>query len=67
MQPLVQVNCIMGRTTTQGPDKRVKWVGYHLMNIDGANYFVVSNFISGDSWLPVTRIPSDRGSHYFDL
>lgn len=36
---------------------RVKWSGYHLLNYDEANNFTVVNFLSGDQWLPSTRVP----------
>ena len=37
---------------------RVTWKGYHAI-VDPfiAANFTVSNFISGDSWLPLTRVP----------
>ncbi|RWR94218.1 putative pectinesterase/pectinesterase inhibitor 41 [Cinnamomum micranthum f. kanehirae] len=42
-------------------DQRVKWPGNHAhMSEDDAINFVVSNFISGDSWLPATGIPFQR-------
>ncbi|GLJ52715.1 hypothetical protein SUGI_1122430 [Cryptomeria japonica] len=38
---------------------RVKCPGYHVMNRTDALNFTVSNFISGDTWLPATSIPYD--------
>ncbi|RWR94216.1 putative pectinesterase/pectinesterase inhibitor 41 [Cinnamomum micranthum f. kanehirae] len=42
-------------------DQRVKWPDNHAhMSEDDAINFVVSNFISGDSWLPAAGIPFQR-------
>ncbi|XXG80570.1 hypothetical protein AAC387_Pa09g1406 [Persea americana] len=38
--------------------KRVTWTGYHVINASSlASNFTVSNFISGDSWIPATGVP----------
>ncbi|XP_052180614.1 pectinesterase-like [Diospyros lotus] len=36
---------------------RVDWPGYHVINSTDAANFTVSNFISGDDWLPATGVP----------
>lgn len=36
---------------------RVTWDGFHVINATDAVNFTVSNFISGDSWLPTTGVP----------
>ncbi|WOH04612.1 hypothetical protein DCAR_0624023 [Daucus carota subsp. sativus] len=36
---------------------RVTWEGYHVINATDAVNFTVSNFLSGDSWLPATGVP----------
>ncbi|KAL8088623.1 pectinesterase-like [Apium graveolens] len=36
---------------------RVTWEGFHLINATDAVNFTVTNFISGDSWLPATGVP----------
>ena len=40
---------------------RVTWPGYHIINATEAADFTVSNFISGDSWLPQTGVPYSSG------
>ncbi|XP_028078026.1 probable pectinesterase/pectinesterase inhibitor 20 [Camellia sinensis] len=40
---------------------RVTWLGYHVINVTCAVNFTVSNFISGDSWLPTTGVPYTGG------
>ncbi|RDX89250.1 putative pectinesterase/pectinesterase inhibitor 7, partial [Mucuna pruriens] len=40
---------------------RVTWPGYHVINATDAANFTVSNFLSGDSWLPVTGVPYTSG------
>ncbi|XP_010526020.1 PREDICTED: probable pectinesterase/pectinesterase inhibitor 12 [Tarenaya hassleriana] len=42
-------------------DKRVDWMGYHVMNYDDAYNFTVSEFITGDGWLDSTSFPYDDG------
>ncbi|XP_061350200.1 probable pectinesterase/pectinesterase inhibitor 20 [Gastrolobium bilobum] len=36
---------------------RVTWPGYHIINATDAANFTVSNFLSGDNWLPQTGVP----------
>ncbi|KAJ7973317.1 Pectinesterase [Quillaja saponaria] len=36
---------------------RVTWTGYHVINATDAVIFTVSNFITGDAWLPATGVP----------
>jgi pectinesterase len=36
---------------------RVTWSGYHVINATDAANFTVSNFLSGDSWIPQTGVP----------
>ncbi|KAJ1402380.1 Pectinesterase, catalytic [Sesbania bispinosa] len=36
---------------------RVTWPGYHVINSTDATNFTVSNFLSGDDWLPQTGVP----------
>ncbi|KAL7205314.1 hypothetical protein ACSBR2_018291 [Camellia fascicularis] len=40
---------------------RITWPGYHVINATYAVNFTVSNFISGNSWLPTTRVPYTGG------
>ncbi|KAL5701339.1 pectinesterase [Ranunculus cassubicifolius] len=41
---------------------RVTWPGYHILtNSTDAAIFTVSNFLSGDDWLPATGVPYDTG------
>ncbi|KAI8025058.1 putative pectinesterase/pectinesterase inhibitor 7 [Camellia lanceoleosa] len=40
---------------------RVNWPGYHVINATDAVNFTVSNFISGNSWLPTTGVPYTGG------
>ncbi|KAA8545198.1 hypothetical protein F0562_019913 [Nyssa sinensis] len=40
---------------------RVTWPGYHIINATDAANFTVSNFISGDNWLPTTAVPYTSG------
>ena len=42
-------------------DKRVQWLGYHLMDYGDAYNFTVSEFINGDGWLDTTSVPYDDG------
>ncbi|GMI94505.1 hypothetical protein like AT1G02810 [Hibiscus trionum] len=45
-------------------DYRVNWPGYHKhMNNIEVDKFTVSNFIDGDTWLPVTGVPFNGGFH----
>ncbi|KAK9076431.1 hypothetical protein SSX86_004765 [Deinandra increscens subsp. villosa] len=42
--------------------KRVKWKGYHVITSSTeAGKFTVGNFISGNSWLPATKVPYTSG------
>ncbi|KAF8379278.1 hypothetical protein HHK36_028711 [Tetracentron sinense] len=42
--------------------KRVKWPGFHVLNDSSdASRFCVSNFIQGESWIPVTGVPFSPG------
>ncbi|GLJ52718.1 hypothetical protein SUGI_1122500 [Cryptomeria japonica] len=40
---------------------RVKWPGYHVMNLTDVLNFTVSTFIDGHTWLPATSIPYHGG------
>ncbi|KAL9265960.1 putative pectinesterase/pectinesterase inhibitor 41 [Drosera capensis] len=40
---------------------RVTWPGYHIIDANTAENFTVSNFISGDDWLPATGLPYTDG------
>ncbi|XP_057981304.1 pectinesterase-like [Malania oleifera] len=40
---------------------RVKWSGYHVLNVAEASKFTVENFISGSDWLASTGVPFDLG------
>ncbi|XP_057425095.1 pectinesterase-like [Lotus japonicus] len=40
---------------------RVTWPGYHVINATDAANFTVSNFLSGDSWIPQTGVPYSSG------
>ncbi|XP_060186538.1 pectinesterase-like [Lycium barbarum] len=41
-----------------GTRNRVTWPGYHVItNVMEAGKFSVGNFLTGDSWLPVTKVP----------
>ncbi|KAJ8752500.1 hypothetical protein K2173_004788 [Erythroxylum novogranatense] len=40
---------------------RVKWPGFHILNVTGARSFTVYRFIQGDSWLPATGVPYTGG------
>lgn len=40
---------------------RVTWTGYHVINATDAANFTVSNFLTGDSWLPQTGVPYTSG------
>ncbi|KAL5701340.1 pectinesterase [Ranunculus cassubicifolius] len=41
---------------------RVTWPGYHVLtNSTDPAIFTVSNFLSGDDWLPATGVPYDTG------
>lgn len=35
---------------------RIKWPGYHILNVSDANEFTVGQFIDGNKWLPSTGI-----------
>ncbi|KAI9096392.1 hypothetical protein K1719_026111 [Acacia pycnantha] len=35
---------------------RVTWKGYHVIDSSIASKFIVSKFLSGDSWLPLTSV-----------
>ncbi|GAB2228975.1 hypothetical protein Droror1_Dr00023109 [Drosera rotundifolia] len=41
--------------------ERVSWPGYHIINATVAVEFTVSDFISGDNWLPPTGVPYTGG------
>ncbi|XP_025634550.1 pectinesterase [Arachis hypogaea] len=45
--------------TGNGSDtsNRVTWPGYHVINATDAANFTVSNFLSGDNWIPQTGVP----------
>ncbi|KAK7277769.1 hypothetical protein RJT34_22786 [Clitoria ternatea] len=36
---------------------RVTWSGYHVIDATDAANFTVSNFLSGDNWIPPTGVP----------
>ncbi|XP_058748405.1 probable pectinesterase/pectinesterase inhibitor 20 isoform X2 [Vicia villosa] len=36
---------------------RVTWSGYHVIDASDAANFTVSNFVSGDDWIPQTGVP----------
>lgn len=40
---------------------RVTWPGYHVINATDAANFTVSNFLTGDAWLPQTGVPYSGG------
>ncbi|CAL5330155.1 unnamed protein product [Camellia sinensis] len=40
---------------------RVTWPGYHVINATDAVNFTISNFVSGNSWLPTTGVPYTGG------
>ncbi|XP_028794899.1 pectinesterase-like [Neltuma alba] len=40
---------------------RVTWPGYHVINATDAANFTVSNFLTGDAWLPQTGVPYSSG------
>ena len=40
---------------------RVTWPGYHIIDATEAANFTVSNFLSGDNWLPQTGVPYNGG------
>ncbi|XP_075673856.1 putative pectinesterase/pectinesterase inhibitor 12 [Castanea sativa] len=42
-------------------DDRVKWKGYHKMDVDATYNFTVLEFIKGDEWLDSTAFPYDHG------
>ncbi|RRT37177.1 hypothetical protein B296_00044293 [Ensete ventricosum] len=46
-----------------GTAGRVDWPGYLVINANDAINFTVSNFISGDQWLPMAGVPHDSGFH----
>lgn len=41
--------------------KRVKWLGYHVIDESIASYFTVTYLIVGEFWLPSTGIPFTEG------
>ncbi|XP_064934724.1 pectinesterase-like isoform X2 [Musa acuminata AAA Group] len=44
-----------------GTAGRVDWPGYLVIGANDAINFTVSNFISGDQWLPMAGVPHDSG------
>jgi pectinesterase len=40
---------------------RVTWSGYHVIGATDAANFTVSNFLSGDDWIPQTGVPYSSG------
>ncbi|CAL9145948.1 unnamed protein product [Musa hybrid cultivar] len=44
-----------------GTAGRVDWPGYLVIGANDATNFTVSNFISGDQWLPMAGVPHDSG------
>ncbi|KEH41800.1 pectinesterase/pectinesterase inhibitor [Medicago truncatula] len=40
---------------------RVTWPGYHVIGATDAANFTVSNFVSGDDWIPQTGVPYSSG------
>ncbi|URE26809.1 pectinesterase [Musa troglodytarum] len=44
-----------------GTAGRVDWPGYLVISANDAINFTVSNFISGDQWLPMAGVPHDGG------
>ena len=40
---------------------RVTWPGYHVIGATDAANFTVSNFVSGDDWIPQTGVPYMSG------
>ncbi|XP_064975385.1 pectinesterase-like isoform X2 [Musa acuminata AAA Group] len=44
-----------------GTAGRVDWPGYLVISANDAINFTVSNFISGDQWLPMAGVPHDSG------
>ncbi|XP_008219291.1 PREDICTED: probable pectinesterase/pectinesterase inhibitor 20 [Prunus mume] len=40
---------------------RVTWPGYHVINSTVAANFTVTNFLTGDNWLPATGVPYTGG------
>ncbi|KAI4301436.1 hypothetical protein L6164_034715 [Bauhinia variegata] len=40
---------------------RVTWPGYHVINATVASNFTVSNFLTGDAWIPRTGVPYSSG------
>ncbi|PON66077.1 Pectinesterase inhibitor domain containing protein [Parasponia andersonii] len=44
-----------------GTGHRVKWPGFHVIGVNDAVKFTVANFISGNSWLPSTKVAFDSG------
>lgn len=55
--------CAEHNNSCPGSDtsNRVSWPGYHVINASDAGCFTVSNFISGDSWIPTTGVPYTGG------
>ncbi|XP_050262731.1 probable pectinesterase/pectinesterase inhibitor 12 [Quercus robur] len=54
-----------GEYDNSGPDSstddRVQWKGYHIMDVDVAYNFTVSEFINSNEWLDSTAFPYDHG------
>ncbi|KAF3447230.1 hypothetical protein FNV43_RR12410 [Rhamnella rubrinervis] len=44
-----------------GTSNRVTWPGYHVIGASDAANFTISNFLLGDSWLPITGVPYTGG------
>lgn len=44
-----------------GTSQRVNWPGFHVIGVNDAVKYTVANFISGNSWLPSTRVTFDSG------
>ncbi|KAE8658032.1 putative pectinesterase/pectinesterase inhibitor 12 [Hibiscus syriacus] len=42
-------------------DNRVNWTGYHVMEIEDAYNFTLSELITGEAWLDSTGFPYDAG------
>ncbi|KAH9306471.1 hypothetical protein KI387_010875 [Taxus chinensis] len=49
----------MNRGPASGTAERVRWPGYHVMNISDAQLFTVAGFIAGDLWLDA--VPFNAG------
>ena len=42
-------------------NKRVNWLGVHILHSSQAQLYTVSQFLDGNSWLPPTGIPYNGG------